>query len=59
MTHIKTREDLRFFNEAEIEKLFESTNDFYIPMATNPFMPDISGVDYDRIMPNLSFFDNL
>lgn len=56
MTHIKTREDLRFFNEAEIEKLFESTNDFYIPMATNPFMPDISGVDYDRIMPNLSFF---
>lgn len=59
MTHIKTREIHSFFNKEEIERIYKSTNSFFIPMSDKQFVPDISGVDYDRMIPNLTFFSNL
>lgn len=56
MTHIKTREIHSFFNQEDLERILRSTDERFIPMTSNPFVPDCSGVDYDRIITNIDFF---
>lgn len=56
MTHIKTREIYSFFNQEDLERILRSTDERFIPMTSNPFVPDCSGVDYDRIITNIDFF---